>query len=156
MAEVAVPVLFTLPNGLEVLLHPLEQLDFDMLCVWMKQSYLNDVTNAIADMDKTARLKFIKEALDTAARDDFFSTRGQAVLFGTTAGLARVGYQMIVDKDAITFDDFYRLLFPGQAFMIGGPASIRAGYHMLNKMISAVYGEDKIPVPSQNEVVEGE
>ena len=147
MSEVAVPIPFTLPNGLEVLLHSLEQVDFDILCLWMKQSYLNDVTNAIAGMDKESRLKFIKTALETAARSDFFSTRGQAVLFGTTAGLARVGYQMIVDKDAITFDEFYRLLFPGQVFMIGGPASIKAGYHMLNKMISAVYENGKITAP---------
>lgn len=149
MSEVAVPVPFTLPNGLEVLLHPLDQVDFDILCIWMKQSYLNDVTNAIANMEKETRLRFIKTALATAERDDFFSTRGQAVLFGTTAGLARVGYQMIVNKDAITFDEFYRLLFPGQMFMIGGPASVKAGYHMLSKMLSTVYENGKIPVPVQ-------
>ena len=141
------PVLFKLPNGLEVLLRPLDQLDFDYLCVWMKRSYLNDVTSAIAGMKKETRLQYIKRALEEAASTDFFSTRGQAVLFGTSAGLARVGYQMIVDKDAISFDDFYRMLFPGQMFMIGGPASIKAGYHLLDKMISAVYEDGKIKAP---------
>lgn len=144
MTNSAVTIPFTLPDGREVSLHSLDQSDFDALCDWIKQTYLNDVSIATSTMPKNVRLKYIKRALDTTTASDFLSTKGHKILFSTTEGLARIGYQMIDDKRTIPFESFLQVLFPSKMFIVGGPASLMNGYAVLDKMISAVYESGKI------------
>lgn len=141
MTNSAVTIPFTLPDGREVSLHRIDQSDFDALCDWVKRSYLDNVSTATSTMTKDMRLVYIKRALATTTASDFMANDGQRKLFSTTEGLARIGYQMIDDKSAISFESFLQVLFPSNLFIVGGPASLMNGYRVLDKMISAVYSD---------------